>query len=218
MDIDQVQEKIQKLLRLAEGTNNPEEAGAAMAMANRLMVQYKIEKINLGESIEEKFVQGMLYQQGTRRKVWLDSLGTIVGQHFGVVVAIYGKNTLVYGKQSNIDTFKKLYFFCQTEIDRLTIIHATGKGKSFANSFRHGAVKAIKDSLEEERNKLAQENVHSRALMVINNEYSDALGKLSDMVGSIKNRTATMSANSGYAYGYQAGKSIHRKKNGRIEC
>lgn len=220
MSIEQIQEKIQKLLRLASGTNNPEEAGAATAMANRLMKQYKIDKINLGENISESF-QTMFMEHGQKsRKTWLDSLGTILGQHFGVVVAIHGSETLVFGKTSNIETFLELYAFTKNEIQRLVVIHATGRGKRFANSFRLGAVIAIRHALEDERKKFAQENVHEKALVVIDNEYAEAMKALmketGQQMGTKKNSSS--SDKEGFARGYQAGREIHGQKNKRVEC
>lgn len=209
MELKDIQKKIKKLLALAEGNANQEESATALGMANSLMQKYKIEKIELGQWDDE--YQKHFFTDGTSRKTWKDYLLSVLSMQCGVIVVnLQQGRTMIYGKSGSCESFLQLKEFCEKEIDRLTLLYAVGRGKSFANSFRIGCVMAIKTSMDEERKRLLTEGISDTALVILNSELKDAMKALQKEI-QIENRAkrSTIKTNDGLHAGRVAGQAIY---------
>lgn len=82
MDITQAKEKIVKLLSLA-GSDNPNEANAALLAARRLMAQYKLNEKDIKQKGSGKLREAE-YKQITYsgiRNTWVTNVGQVIAEH-----------------------------------------------------------------------------------------------------------------------------------------
>lgn len=91
--MDKIKEKIRKLLALAAGTNNENEADAALSQARRLMAQHEIDDGDLGVEggvppSPEQLVGSTSMPVPGRRPRWDESLVTAVCMFYGVKALI----------------------------------------------------------------------------------------------------------------------------------
>lgn len=82
MTSQQAVEKVTKLLALA-GSDNPNEAEAALLMARKIMAQYKLTERDLKIKAKSELKQ-TVYEKRTysgKKNPWMPTLGTLIAQH-----------------------------------------------------------------------------------------------------------------------------------------
>jgi hypothetical protein len=100
MNTETVVEKIRKLLRLARGNANENEAASAMAMAQRLMLQHDI--TNVEEKVEELAIRGE-WKDFDGDKKWQLLLCTAAAKLYNCRCVTMGKKKVQFiGKPSNV--------------------------------------------------------------------------------------------------------------------
>ena len=111
MTKEQVIEKIQKLLRLAN-SQNENEAQSAMLMAQKLMAQYKIEL----SQVEDAEIDHNVVEEEADKKAhstaWKRQLALLIAQSFQCetyVVGYRSYKTVFIGKQANVKICKQVY-------------------------------------------------------------------------------------------------------------
>ena len=180
-------DKIRKLLKLSEGTDNQEESASAAAMAAQIMERHNILMADVAtkDSPREKMAQE---DAGVPSKVvnkWKSTLIVRVADAFGCAakwqwVDIYGDRMLrirFYGRESDVKACILAYEFCERETERLTLRNTKGLGRTFANNYRHGCVDAIEASIQAEKAALHEElreEVSSSALVIVETRVVEA--------------------------------------------
>lgn len=111
MTKEQVIEKIQKLLRLAN-SQNENEAQSAMLMAQKLMAQYKIEL----SQVEDAEIDHNVVEEEADKKAhstaWKRQLALLIAKNFQCetyVVGYRSYKTVFIGKQDNVKICKQVY-------------------------------------------------------------------------------------------------------------
>lgn len=174
---DKVVDKIKKLLRLAESAD-VNEAAAAAGQAQRLMEQHNIDQamIALEEddgspSVEEEPIKEFDDEEAlhvwSRLATWKLQLGWAVASANGcrTFQSYWWDNTKgrsmrtigIVGRPSDVATVRYLYAYLMSEIDRLCQASSRGKGRTWANSFRLGAVHEVRKRLSEAKAKARAE-------------------------------------------------------------
>ena len=159
-DINNVLDKVQKLLALAQ-SDNVNEAALATKMAQKLMHKHNltscmVENYNPNEEEIIDFTQlgQPLAFFNKKASTWKIQLSMVVAtaNHCRIYVnnASDGQSCFgLVGRRIDAQVVRYLYHYLVSEIDRLAKRDGRGKGKTWANNFRMGAVFAIKERLEE---------------------------------------------------------------------
>jgi hypothetical protein len=147
-------DKIKKLLKLGESSNQ-HEAASAMARAASLMDKYKIEQAILTEEEEGEEKEAIseeeciLYGINKRRRShWRRELANAIAKANGCYVFYRGAQVITLGRPSDKATMVYMFKFCEAEIDRLAKAQCV-QGEH--NSFRLGAARGVRDAIHEEQ-------------------------------------------------------------------
>lgn len=151
-------DKVRRLLALAQGNPNPHESAAAAARAQALMSQHAIDEATLDVDTDEDEVQAQwLGEQTTNLVHWRGGLSAAVARSNRCETA-WGLNPkgrrqiMVFGSPDDIATVRYLYSalvrMCR-ESAKAAMQHGVISGRSEANAYRLGWVKAVASRLME---------------------------------------------------------------------
>lgn len=177
---------ISKVLSLAT-SDNVNEAEAATLKAQELLLKYNVTQEEL-ESFQsektEKVIEVRSEGKGKyNRVVWYSNLALVVAEANLCTILVSGAGMIWIGKKTNIEVAQ--YIFDNLVRDLMRIADTTWSvvneqqqnepkynrihGKTWKNSFYHGAIQSIRGRLTANLNKLtsAQENIYA---LVVNNE------------------------------------------------
>ena len=234
MTTEVIEEKIRKLLALAANNPSKEESASALAKAQALMTEHKIEQATLdtAQTVEEKEIfTSFGANEGVTRAYWKLSLSTVLGAANGVFNYKSGRNIGIVGKPSNIRAMSYMFSYCIAEIERLSKLHCKGLGHSYANDFKRGCVNAISNAIESEhialqkrmREQAAASNnersliVLNNAIAKVNNEFKDASKFAHSQIKFVNvGYTGTRVRTSVYSEGQKAGSSIYPGSRAKI--
>lgn len=151
-------DRIKKLLRLAQSSNVHEAANAA-GQAQRLMEEHRIDQavLDVGdgdgdqaepdEPIREWLGQDAIHKSA-RLAQWKVQLTVGLASANACRCYIHNQREIcLVGRPSDVATIRYLFTYLVREIDRLCRASCKGEGRIAANSFRLGAVSAIRERL-----------------------------------------------------------------------
>ena len=168
-DIASVIDKVQKLRRLAR-SENPNEAAAAAAAADRLIQEHGLAEAQLqadgkqaAETVTED--QSPLAAWTGKTPTWQRILASGLARHYDCASYLVWirSNTLAHkiiGRPSDLATVRYMWGWLSVEIERLAQLHK-GEGRSWLDSFRRGAVDGVLDKLYESK-RAAREEVQAK--------------------------------------------------------
>jgi len=158
MTEESIIDKIRKLLRLSEGTDNEAEAAAAAGMAQRLMSQHSIEAAKLtiecGDKQEDIVnPQSHFGKYASWKAVALGAIAKANGcgfyksdrNEFATHHSMH-----LFGRPSDIEMCRELIDWVVLEIDHLARVRCPGEGRTFAHNYRYGCAEAVARSVREE--------------------------------------------------------------------
>lgn len=233
MSIDAIIEKVQKLRRLARSTN-VNEAAAAAAAADRLIQEHGLAEAELqaeGKTEKEVPVEDSSPLASWRRApTWQRILATRLIQHYDCAGYMRwawagGEQVLqhcVIGRPTDMSAVRYMYGWLTVEIERLAQLHC-GKGRSYLDSFRRGAVQGVCDKLYESKKAARQGSVEaprvsSTALAIVDARHEEAQTAMCQMHPDVAERIKrsrgggffrSASDRSGFSAGREAGRNIH---------
>lgn len=230
-------DRVRKLLELSK-SNNEHEAAQAAARAADLMLQHKIEEAELDTETEPEEAEEAVIGRDGRRVTWkLVLVGGIAKSMGGsAYYSTFGRlmaeaTYRVVAPSGAMPTIRYLYQYLVTEVNRLAearweehrrvVVEDYGlsrgslqSARAWKSSFRVGCARAIRDRLQEQREKSlgkARKAQQSAALAVIDRERALVDAYLEANVGPLgagRPSSAGSSAPSGYSAGVQAGKEV----------
>jgi hypothetical protein len=217
--IMEIIEKIQKLLKKAENSaTTPQEAAIFMAKVQELLLEHKLTMSDLSGSDDDITDNLDPLFEGNNIHVWKSILANVLTKAHGVYCLIKrthsGNKIVMIGRPSSATIVRCLFAHCQTEIDRLAKSSCKGRGATYANNFRVGAVAAINDAIKEElaRQRLAYAG-NEKALVIINQmpiDLNNARNFLANQGVRTKNVGQKVRYNEdGRAAGYRAGQGVY---------
>lgn len=212
-------DKIRKLRALSQ-SSNVNEAAAAAAAAERLIQEHNLSEAAL-------HVEGAADDEVTNENA-LDLGSTIVAWQSNLIVHLMrayqisgfyetsrsdgarSKSFVAYGRKEDIDTLRYQFAFFTAEVTRLAE-RTKGQGRTFANSFRLGAVAAIGEALQSAR-QATRSGATSSALVVVDRRAELAKEAMNAAHPKLRKRQASSSRLDGRAYdlGKKAGAGIHQ--------
>lgn len=216
-------EKVSKLLRLANSTS-ANEAAVATAQANRLIDKYRISEIDLEmtsevvEGPEED--QDYVYQTG-RLIPWKHHLLSILVKHYGLAYfnsAHYPEGRKVtrfklIGRKSDMAIAKYMFTWLMTECQRLSDLHAKGKGHVYVFSYCEGFVCGIEEQLKLSRAEIKKE-ASSAAMVKLDNRAVEANAFMRQQYNLRRGASSSHARidGSGFSAGKEKGTSFHLGK------
>jgi len=173
-----VLDKIVKLLALSE-SSNANEAAAALAAANKLMFEHRIEMADVDkERGKAEGFQVLEVMRGKRMEGWKLHLAAALAEYNGCVLVSQrsaGEKVRVFvGERAVIDCTSAMFSHACIEISRLATKRCHGLGKRAFNSFSHGAVQGIRDRLREQA-KANRQTATSTALATLDAETGEII-------------------------------------------
>lgn len=140
---EKIIEKIKKALALANNNKNPNEAQAAMLMAQKMMAKYHIEMQELEEAEEPEIQQdGVEIKKGS----WRKSLMKLICNNYRCDCYIQGsggKKIVIVGAKEDIEIAKTIYEFAENQL-------LDGFNKYFKNNYEEYTEIQIKNAVRKD--------------------------------------------------------------------
>jgi hypothetical protein len=189
MSISDVTSKILKLFAKAESTDNPNEAAAFIAGAQRMMAKHSIAEAELelaGAIDHAEPVEDPEPLEETGR-VWKTAISCAIVEansctvyHRGYRKVVGGMRASrattrvhIIGTKSNLEKVRFLYGYCCDAVDRLANKQA-GRGRNWIYSYRIGCADAIVSAIRFEMDFIRDEYEGTSALIVVDTQKEDA--------------------------------------------
>lgn len=175
-------DKVKRLLALAK-SDNEHEAANAMAMAQRLIQQHRLSVAELEAETGNATEQPQIHQEtpvisGKRIPKWKIRLFLALARHNGCEHFHHGrrgadKHYVLVGRSSDVENVRFLFAYASSELTRIANIHCGGQGRSYRDSWYHGAVSGV-DAQLKRASESERATATSRALMVLDGRRSEA--------------------------------------------
>lgn len=220
---NEIIEKIQKLLKLSESSNQ-HEAALAAARATEMMLKYQLDEAAVTAKVEadEPVNTHELGRAGKKnREVWKGTLASGISRAFGCKIWWSGVIIKFVGRKSDLEAVLYFYEYLTKEVDRLTEKCWEDEGefsgesaKSWKTAFRVGAAHEIGSRMQEQRKVTfhAAEQAASTALVVLQNR-AVAVDKYYEQEKKVHHLRSTngptIRSRDGYQAGRDAGKSVN---------
>jgi len=209
-------DKIRKLRALAQ-SDNVNEAASAAAAAERLIQEHDIAEAELHVTEEEPcFFDAADPVASFAKKVptWQTILLASLSRQYHTAGIWIGPVYKVAGRPSDVATLRYQFAYFTAEVTRLALKHGKGKGRTWSNSFRNGAVSAIRDSLQTAKAE-ARAHATSTALAIVDSRATMAKQALTTAFPSVRKRSVNAGSLNGD--GFEAGKQAAAGINQRSQ-
>jgi hypothetical protein len=217
---ESIRRKIERLRRLGEHpASDPNEAAAALALAQRLMDEHGIAEAVLGtEDAESDEQTRETFEK--QSEPWKGIILYALTQANGCASlrSPHEKWMRVFGRRGDVETVAYLFRYCIAEVERLAHRNTRGMGRAYASAYRKGAASAIARAIRAESERTtaaarAQYANDSRALVAVDqwaNRKASAeieLRRMHPRVG--KARSSTIGSRDGYGAGQRDGAGVY---------
>ena len=221
--MEDIVEKIQKLLRLSE-SSNPNEAALAAQRASEMMLKYNISKAVIESAENPEKRESVLYQMfdecpGKNRNFFRGDLANSIAAFFDTKILWKGNDLWLIGTASDMNAVKYLFGAILNQIEELTESEwwRFGKwqgvhGKTWKGSFRQGCLDEVRRRLAERKQELNAEYSqpsNSKELVVVDQHRKDVADFLRKLSISTISRTQKNVNGDAYNAGKTAGSSVN---------
>lgn len=219
--MEDIIERIGKLLRLSE-SSNPNEAALAAQRASELMLKYNISKAVIESAENPEKRESVIYSvfdenQGKNRNFFRGDLANSIAAFFDAKILWRGNDLWLVGTQSDMNAVKYLFSAVLNQIDELTESEwwRFGKwqgihGKTWKGSFRQGCLDEVRKRLMERKRELNVEySTNSKELVVVDQHRKDVADYLRKLSISTLNRNQKNVNGDAYSAGKAAGGSVN---------
>lgn len=210
-DQSNIAARIKKLLALSNNNSDVHEAAAALAKAQELMLQYRIDRVGVEASSESRDIIEMILHGegcgGTRIATWKLNIARHISESNGCTTYYtIGSSIKGVGRESDLQIVKYLFDYVEAQVE--TLCKAASKlqrdtipgwnkseGRIYANNFKLGAASTIGVRLEqsikkvkEAQYKLASDNNDVTALVRLDAAFSSLEAHRKEAEGFLKAR------------------------------
>lgn len=202
---EKIVDKVKKLLRLAESAD-VNEAATAAAAAQRLMENHRIDQAMIdldgdeGDGVEDEEIENLHddpLEASGRLGRWKSQLAMAIASINGCRIYLgrgykdgTAQTTLcIVGRPSDVASVRYLFAYLSGEIERLCKLQGRGLGRTWANSFRMGAVHTVRKRLRE-----AQQKARQEARAKLKGKGTTALVKLDKALARVDERAKEVEA------------------------
>lgn len=200
-----VLDKVRKLYALA-GSSNEGEAKAALQAADALVQKYRIEQQELGGrpafSLDLDPVETV-----SRASVWRELVLGSLCRRYGCKAVYDPTGVFLFGTADDMAIVRVLYDRISLQLNAMAVMHAKGRGRLFADSFRTGVARAIVDMICPEK----EPEASSSTALALADRGDQATGELRKVMPGLELRPPPYSHINPEAYreGRVKGKHIH---------
>lgn len=234
MSKEQIINKIQKLLQLADSKKNSsvEEAATAAAKAQALMEKHRIEKAMIDNS-KHDLKRLPLIDKGNPEE-WKLYLIAAISKHNGCFVIrseTYEKDNIIHvvGESSDIQSVQELYTYIVNELIRLCLanllsiknVYGYCPDATYNRSFYLGATATIESRLEQANQQIRNQKLKKAKNKTEQEKINNVLAKLDNRIqkakdwitnntkAKIENVSTSNVNNDGYSAGQKAAKTLN---------
>ncbi len=226
--MDNIAEKIEKLLALSQSSNENEAAAAAAKVAE-MLTQHNITLADLAKSPVEP-IEAATIEQFKKNVPWkLFLLQAIAEANYCRALSRFSRHSLkqavVIGRPTNILVVQQLYEYLVQAVDRVTKEALAAPKNSvsgdsrrtFANNFRKGCAIRLKERLEAKRRQIESEGIPGTATQSsvsalvcrsLSERETSAINVYLSQSGIAISQTKSQISGDGYAAGIEAAESI----------
>lgn len=221
-------DKARKLLALAAGSTNPNEAAIAAARAQEILDRHRLSEAMLEaeDSTSKETVDfGLPLEELKKSSTWKGRLARSVAEANSCMVYITSSgrsfekkvSIQIVGRPSDIAKTQYMYSYLVSETDRLTQANGKGQGKTWCNNYRLGIVDAVHERLQTTMTTVVEATKEDpidskkvvQALMIINNHKNEVDRFVKERVGKLRSSKATWRGDKDARQtGYQHGQKI----------
>jgi len=200
-------ERVRKLLRLAESSNEHEAASAAakaqdLIDANRLNVALlAMDDMTAAPAPDEPITDyeaiGAPLDPRTRQPmyVWALALSVAKANHCGVYRS--GGRMQIYGRPSDVETVRYFYAMLITDVERLIRSRGNGAGRVWRNNYGRGIVETISKKLKDQHDETIREARTVASFQAAPGQEATALMRVNTALATIEAR-----ADATHAFGH----------------
>lgn len=178
--MDNIKDKITKVLEIAKRGGTEEEANTAMNMALQLLAKHNLSMSDIeGDSIEDEDVIQSSSDGGSnqpwQRSIWYAIAKLYFTTFYSSTYMLNGKkkvSLVVVGRESNVQTVKEIASYLVALCKELA--SGTGEDTRYRNSFKTGFADRIRARCIEERQKAERESTANAARLTFNNNVNAA--------------------------------------------
>lgn len=183
---EKVIEKIKKALALANNNKNPNEAQAAMLMAQKMMAKYHIEMQEV-EEVEEAEIQEN--EVNIKKGSWRKSLMKLICNNYRCDCFLRGntgKRIIIVGDKEDIEIAKTIYEFAENQLldgfqryfkNNYEEYASIQTRNAVRNDYADGFIRGLKEKFERQKAKEIKENAQY-ALIVTNKKVEEYMENL----------------------------------------
>lgn len=163
--MDNVLDKVRKLLRLSQ-SSNANEAALAAAKAQELIDRHNLDTAMLAlDNAEptkglddEPIVNFKDAPLDTPKQLdrWRGALAMVIGGANACKIWANGPTLMIVGRPSDAETVRYLYGWLSREVERLATEQGMGMGRTWRNNFRLGVVDTISAKIRQQREDFEQ--------------------------------------------------------------
>lgn len=174
-DMNQVYDRIQKLLAMAKDASSPNEAMIAMDRARRLMNKYQIEEADMigRDADDSRFsFKSLLKKKYKFMPTWLNTLAVAVGELNGVRGGLVEGNIVVAGFNEDVELAEMMYDRLVEECERMCKIDQIARGfgakynAKMGDAFKKGFAMAVHAKVKEILSNQIIEECDTTALVI----------------------------------------------------
>ena len=189
--------KVKNLLELSKKNTNINESAAAYKAAQKLLTRHKLSMADVmatqDSRVEISQSNDPLYE-GKRAIAWRGTLASGIAEvndcftYWGKIWSTrgYWLNYLyVVGTSEDVEIVRWLFNSVSNQIEifcKAAMVAGLGKGKTYANNFKRGAVNTVISRLEEAKVEVEEEYEGSNALVLMQ-KYSAELESAKEKIG-----------------------------------
>ena len=218
MSLQAIKERVAALLEIANReSTNENEAATALAMAQRVILKYKLDIAEcLAAGKEFNNNNEAIIKDGTpliltkRLAVWQINLGVALANANDCKLLVQsGLGLLIYGRKSDISNVRMMLSFCMQQLWNLS---PKGRGKIYSDSWYLGAIYSIRRKLEIMRSETLK-GVTTYGLIKLNElpKQVDEFIQSTEKVGKAKKHNNSVDYE-GYFHGQEDGHNINFSK------
>jgi len=214
--LQDIVEKIKKLLLLSESSNE-NEAALAAAKAAELMLKYSISQSSLHIEEDKEDVEFFIFEDNDKKnKVqWKGGLAYSIAEFFNCFVYWSNQDLYFIGRESDKNAVLYLYKAISNQIEELAYkfwvkegIRSGIHGKSWNNSFKLGCVINIANRFKDKKKEIFDEFKRENTdLTVYNSVQRQVLNKKQEL--SLKQSPVKASSKEAFISGTIAGNSVN---------
>jgi hypothetical protein len=222
-DLAKILDKIARLKGLAERPGTPEEAAAALAAIQRLMLKHNLDmaQVDLAGRTDQRGFEKESFNLGAAMNWRRNLINALCKYTFcDAVFPPRGSGVFLIGERHNIEVVKGMYEYLVNEVMRLADLgwsqvspeeRMFARPRAWKNAFRLGAGTTLGNRLKEqfEEQKAAEDQSAVNALVLVkDNALAEAVAEFFPNLKTSRSK-ASMSDGRGYQAGLIAGSTVN---------